>query len=85
MPDAVAALTYDATNLLLAAIEKAGKDDPVQVAQELAEMNWEGVSGSFRFDEQHNPIKSAPILGVRSGKDPATLTASDRNRKSGPD
>ncbi|OGO34615.1 MAG: hypothetical protein A2W35_06400 [Chloroflexi bacterium RBG_16_57_11] len=68
MPDAVAALTYDATNLLLAAIEKAGKDDPVTVAQALAGMNWEGVSGTFHFDDQHNPVKSAPILGVRSGK-----------------
>jgi branched-chain amino acid transport system substrate-binding protein len=68
MPDAVAALTYDATNLLLAAIEKVGKDDPGMVAKTLAGMTWEGVSGNFHFDDQHNPIKSAPILGVRSGK-----------------
>ena len=68
MPDAVAALTYDATDLLLAAIEKVGEDDPVRVAQELEGMNWEGVTGTFHFDEQHNPNKSAPILGVRSGK-----------------
>jgi branched-chain amino acid transport system substrate-binding protein len=68
MPDAVAALTYDATNLLLAAIENVGKDDPARVAQELAGMNWEGVTGTFTFDKQHNPIKSAPILGIRSGK-----------------
>jgi branched-chain amino acid transport system substrate-binding protein len=68
MPDAVAALTYDATNLLLAAVEQAGIDDPVQVAQELSGMNWDGVTGRLHFDEQHNPIKSAPVLGVRDGK-----------------
>jgi branched-chain amino acid transport system substrate-binding protein len=68
MPDAVTVLTYDATNLLLAAIERAGEDDPVLVAQELAGMNWEGVSGTFRFDEQHNPIKSAIILSIQDGK-----------------
>ena len=68
MPDALSALTYDATNLLLAAIEKTGKDNPTEVAQKLARMNWEGVTGTFHFDEQHNPIKSAPILGIRSGR-----------------
>jgi branched-chain amino acid transport system substrate-binding protein len=68
MPDAVAALTYDATDMLFAMIEKAGVDDPTQVAQALAEVTWEGVTGTFYFDAQHNPIKSATVLGIRDGK-----------------
>jgi branched-chain amino acid transport system substrate-binding protein len=68
MPDAVAALTYDATDLLLAMIEKAGMDDPSKVAEALAEVTWEGVTGTFYFDAQHNPIKSATVLGIRDGK-----------------
>ncbi len=68
VPDALATLAYDAANLLFAAIEKAGVDDPVKVAEALAGITWEGVSGTIRFDEFHNPIKSAAVIGVVGGK-----------------
>lgn len=67
-PDALATLAYDATNILLASIEKAGVDDPVKVAEAMASIEWEGVSGKITFDEQHNPIKSAAVLQVKDGK-----------------
>jgi branched-chain amino acid transport system substrate-binding protein len=67
-PDAVAALTYDAANLLFATIEKVGLDDPVQVAETMAEMTWAGVTGDLYFDLQHNPIKSATVLTIRQGQ-----------------
>jgi branched-chain amino acid transport system substrate-binding protein len=67
VPDALATLSYDATNLMIAAIEKAGADDPVKVKDALAGLKWEGVSGTITFDAQHNPIKSAVILQVKDG------------------
>ena len=67
-PDALATLAYDAANLLLASIDKAGKDDPAAVKDAMAGIEWDGVSGKITFDAQHNPIKSAVILQVKDGK-----------------
>jgi len=67
-PDALAALAYDATNLLLAAIEKAGKDDPALVKDALAALQYDAVSGKITFDAQHNPVKAAVVMQVKDGK-----------------
>jgi branched-chain amino acid transport system substrate-binding protein len=68
VPDALATLAYDATNLLLNAIDTAGTaDDTAAVAAALAASNWEGVSGQITFDAQHNPIKAAVVLQVKDG------------------
>lgn len=66
-PDALATLAYDATNLLFAAIEEAGADDPAAVAEAMANISYEAVSGTVTFDEFHNPIKSAVVLQVKDG------------------
>ncbi|MCX7609274.1 MAG: ABC transporter substrate-binding protein [Anaerolineales bacterium] len=63
-PDALAALAYDATNLMLTAIQQAGAADPDKVVEALNKIKFDGVSGSITFDEQHNPVKSAVILKV---------------------
>lgn len=67
VPDALATLAYDATNILLAAIEKAGVDDTTKVAEALAGISYDAVSGTITFDAQHNPIKSAVVIGVSGG------------------
>jgi branched-chain amino acid transport system substrate-binding protein len=67
VPDALATLGYDAANLLIAAIEKAGTEDTAKVAEALAALEWEGVSGKITFDSQHNPIKSAAVIGILEG------------------
>ncbi len=67
-PDALAALAYDATYLLLTAIEKAGTDDATKVAEALAAIELEVVSGKVSFDKFHNPIKAAAVLQVKDGK-----------------
>lgn len=64
VPDALAALAYDATNILLQAIKEAGTDDPAKVKDVMAKMQFDGVSGRITFDAQHNPVKSATILAV---------------------
>jgi branched-chain amino acid transport system substrate-binding protein len=63
-PDALAALAYDATNLLLTAIKNAGTDDTDKVKAAMEGISFQGVSGKISFDKQHNPIKSATILQV---------------------
>jgi branched-chain amino acid transport system substrate-binding protein len=68
VPDAIATLAYDATNMLLAAIQQAGVDDTSQVAQTLARLSWNGVTGTITFDEYHNPIKPVVIITVRNGQ-----------------
>jgi branched-chain amino acid transport system substrate-binding protein len=68
VPDAMAVLGYDATNLLLAAIAQAGVDDPAKVAETLAGLKWEGVTGTIQFNAQHNPIKPAVVMQVKDGE-----------------
>jgi branched-chain amino acid transport system substrate-binding protein len=64
VPDALAALAYDATNLLLTAIKNAGTDDTAKVKAAMEAISYQGVSGKITFDKQHNPVKSATILQV---------------------
>jgi len=66
-PDFVAVLAYDATNVLLQAIEDAGVDDPAQVKDALANIEYEGVAGDIRFDEHGDPIKKAAISHITGG------------------
>jgi branched-chain amino acid transport system substrate-binding protein len=68
VPDALAALAYDATNLLLTAIKQANSEDTTKVAAALAKINFNAVSGKITFDKNHNPVKSATILAVKDGK-----------------
>ena len=65
VPDALATLAYDATNLLLQGITEAGTADTAQVKEAMNKMSFSGVSGQISFDPQHNPIKSATILEVK--------------------
>jgi branched-chain amino acid transport system substrate-binding protein len=64
VPDAVAVLSYDATNLLLEGIKKAGVDNTAKVDSALKKIKFSGVSGSITFDAQNNPIKPAVVLAV---------------------
>jgi len=68
VPDALAALAYDAANILFMAIQQAGTDDPVKVAQTMEKGKFSVVSGDIVFDEQHNPKKCAVILEVSPDK-----------------
>jgi branched-chain amino acid transport system substrate-binding protein len=68
VPDALAALAYDATNLLLAGIQQAGADDTTKVNAALEKISFNAVSGKITFDQYHNPVKSAVVLQVKGGK-----------------
>ena len=68
IPDALAALAYDATNLMLTAIKDAGADDTAKVKDALNKISFAAVSGKITFDASHNPIKSATILAVKNNQ-----------------
>lgn len=68
VPDALATLAYDAANVLFQAIQQAGTDDPVKVAQVMEKGTFPAVSGDITFDEQHNPKKCAVIMEVQPDK-----------------
>jgi branched-chain amino acid transport system substrate-binding protein len=67
VPDALATLAYDATNMLLQAIKQAGADNTDKVRVALQNIKFNGVSGKITMDAQHNPVKSATILAVTAG------------------
>jgi branched-chain amino acid transport system substrate-binding protein len=68
VPDALAALAYDATNLLLTAVKNAGADNTDKVKAAIEGISFDAVSGKITFDAQHNPIKGAVIIHVKGGQ-----------------
>jgi branched-chain amino acid transport system substrate-binding protein len=68
VPDAIAVLAYDATNLLLEAIRAAGVDDTDGVRRALEGAVFRGVSGTIAFDASHNPVKGAVVIRVKDGR-----------------
>lgn len=67
-PDALAALAYDAGNIMLNAISKAGSTDGAKIKDALAATDLDVVSGHVKFDANRNPIKSAVIIEIKGGK-----------------
>jgi branched-chain amino acid transport system substrate-binding protein len=68
-PDDVAALTYDAGSLILAALARAGAPDRQKLRDALATITeFEGVTGKMAFKGTGDPVKSAVILQIKDGK-----------------
>ena len=65
VPDALAALTYDATMILLETLDKGQKPDAELITKALSELkNFHGVTGTIGFDKNGDAVKSAVILQV---------------------
>jgi branched-chain amino acid transport system substrate-binding protein len=67
VPDALATLAYDAANIVFQAIQAAGSEDTAAVKAALESGTFPVVSGIVTYDEFHNPIKSAVVVGVSGG------------------
>ena len=68
-PDALAALAYDATNILLEGIRRANSDDTEKIREAIQGLKDFGtVSGKISYDENGNPVKPAAILQVQPDK-----------------
>lgn len=70
-PDDVAALTWDATRVVLQAIQNAGKlsgklkRDRQAIREGMAAItSFDGITGSMKFDEQGDPVKCAVVVQI---------------------
>ena len=71
MPDDVAALTWDAINIALQAIQDGGQIETDLAAERklirdnIANIkNFKGITGDMRFDAQGDPIKCAVVVKI---------------------
>jgi len=69
-PDDVAALTYDAVNLVVKALEAAPTRDRQAVRDAMSQLsNHAGVTGDIKFTPgSGDPVKSAVIMQIKDGK-----------------
>lgn len=66
-PDMFSVLAYDATNLGLQALEKAGKTGEV-FNEAIKNIEFTGLTGSFTFDEEHTPLKKVLVVELQNGE-----------------
>ena len=63
------AVSYDATKVLLAAIQRAGSFDAEAIRDQLAATkNYIGATDIASYDENRHPTKSAVIFTIKDGK-----------------
>jgi branched-chain amino acid transport system substrate-binding protein len=69
VPDAMAALGYDAVMVLADGIKRAGTTDGPKLREALAATkDFDGVAGKTTFDANRNVSKSAVIITIKDGK-----------------
>ncbi|HYO65232.1 MAG TPA: ABC transporter substrate-binding protein [Archangium sp.] len=69
VPDALAALGYDAAKVAIAALERARDLSGPAVREAIAQTkDFAGVAGNITLDENRNAVKSAAILKIANGK-----------------
>lgn len=77
-PTALAALGYDAAYVIADAVAKAGTADSVAIRDAIAATSGlVGVTGTVTLDDQHNPIKSAVMLGYNADGQQSYVTTID--------
>lgn len=69
VPDAMAALNYDAGKVLIQSIQKAGKTDGASVRNALKAYDGTVVSGHITFDKNRDAVKPAVIIVTKDGKE----------------
>ncbi|MDH6365435.1 branched-chain amino acid transport system substrate-binding protein [Enterococcus sp. PF1-24] len=74
-PAQFSALAYDAIYMIKQAIEDQEAATPAAITKGLTELkDFVGVTGTMTMDEQHNPEKSAVVLGMTEGKETSAET-----------
>ncbi|MFZ5633083.1 MAG: ABC transporter substrate-binding protein [Bacillota bacterium] len=69
MPDAIAVLAYDATQILLRAIELANSSDPVKIKEAMQNMkDFPAITGKINFNQDGNPIKPVAVIQIKGGR-----------------
>ena len=66
-PSMFSALAYDSVYMVAEASK--GAKNSVDIKENLAKLkDFEGVTGSIKMDKNHNPVKSALMIGLKDGK-----------------
>jgi len=66
VPDALAAVAYDAARLMIDAIKRAGSTDRAKIRDEIAATeNFPGVTGNITIDKDRNAVKPLVIVQVQ--------------------
>lgn len=74
-PSTFNALAYDAMFMVKAAIESQDAADSAAITKGLAELkDFVGVTGNITMDANHNPEKSAVVIGFTDGKESSADT-----------
>ncbi|MEP6994114.1 MAG: ABC transporter substrate-binding protein [Acidobacteriota bacterium] len=69
VPDALAALAYDAARVMADAMTRAGSTDGTKVRNAIAATkDFAGVTGTITINAERNAVKPAVILKVENGK-----------------
>ncbi|MCE5287530.1 MAG: ABC transporter substrate-binding protein [Pelosinus sp.] len=69
VPDALAVLGYDAANVLIEAIKKAGSVEADKIREALAATkDFPAITGSTTLNATHDAVKSAVIIEMKDGK-----------------
>jgi branched-chain amino acid transport system substrate-binding protein len=69
VPDAIAALAYDAASILFDSFRRSNSTEPEKVRATLAQTkDFAGVTGKITLDENRNAVKPAVVLRVKNGK-----------------
>ncbi len=77
--DMFTGLAYDSVYVIKEAIEEAGSADPQAVNEALANVtDFPGITGTFSFDEMHDPIKTVNIIEIQDNEE-AGVYAIDPN------
>ena len=69
VPDAMAALNYDAAKVLLQSIQKAGSTNAAKIQAALKNYDGTVVSGHIKFNANRDAVKSAVIIKTEDGQE----------------
>ncbi|WP_071025419.1 ABC transporter substrate-binding protein [Peptoniphilus raoultii] len=67
-PSSFSALGYDTVYVYKKALEESKSLSHEDIIEALNNVTIDGVTGSLKFDENNNPIKSTAILTIKDGK-----------------
>ncbi|WP_311531261.1 ABC transporter substrate-binding protein [uncultured Anaerococcus sp.] len=67
-PSTFAAEGYDTVYLYKQAVEAAGTTEWTKVIEALKKVEFKGVTGSFTYDENNNPVKTAKMIRIENGE-----------------
>ncbi len=75
LPDALAALGYDAMKVLGDAVSRAGSTESAKLRDAIAQTaNFSGITGTITLDKDRNAVKPAVVLKLENGKFVYTTT-----------